>query len=300
MTSPGIRRAVTAYRPTEWDRLLLRHSTPGQARFFLETRNRTVDEVLEHHHLQTEAIKQVENAVPATWRRSRVDRSDFPSFLFEPDDVVIAVGQDGLVPNLAKYLKGQVVIGVNPDPGQYEGTLVRCSTSAVADLIADIDSVRARIESRTMVEARLDDGQSLVALNEIYVGHRTHQSSRYVLHDDDRQERQSSSGLIVATGTGASGWARSIATERASEVALPLPEERRLVFFVREAWPSIASGTTVVEGSIAEPSRLRLISEIDEGGVLFGDGIESDHLDIAWGQEVSVGVADRDLRLVTP
>jgi hypothetical protein len=32
-----------------------------------------------------------------------------------------------------------------------------------------------------MVQAELDDGQRLLALNEIFVGHRTHQSARYRL-----------------------------------------------------------------------------------------------------------------------
>jgi len=300
VTSSAARRVVIAFRPSEWDQLLMRHSTPGQARFFLETRERDVEEVLDRHHRQEEAIKHVENAIPSTWRRSRVIRSDFPSFLFEPEDIVVAVGQDGLVPNLAKYLNGQPLIGVNPDPARYEGTLVQCPDSSVGHLFADVLSERAHIESRSMVEARLDDGQSLTALNEIYVGHQSHQSSRYVLKHGDLSERQSSSGLIVATGTGATGWARSIVNERTSEMTLPHPEDRRLAFFVREAWPSIATATTLTEGTIDEPNRLQLTSEMEEDGVIFGDGIEGDHLDVAWGQEVSIGLSKRQLRLVTP
>lgn len=294
------RRVVIAFRPSEWNQLLLRHATPGQARFFLETRERDVEEVLERHHRQDESIKHVEDAIPPTWRRSRVNRSDFHSFLFEPEDIVIAVGQDGLVPNLAKYLNQQPLIGVNPDPGRYEGTLVQCDDASVADLLAGVVADRATIESRAMVEAKLDDGQSLTALNEIYVGHQTHQSSRYVLKHDGRNERQSSSGLIIATGTGTTGWARSIANERSSNMALPRPEDRRLVYFVREAWPSIATAATLTEGTIDEPNRLQLTSEMEERGVVFGDGIEDDHLDIAWGQEVSIGLSKNNLRLVTP
>lgn len=300
MTISATRRVVIAFRPSEWDQLLLRHSTPGQARFFLETRERDLEEVLERHHRQDKSIKHVENAIPSTWRRSRVNRSDFHSFLFEPEDIVIAVGQDGLVPNLAKYLNQQPLIGVNPAPGRYEGTLVQCDDASVADLLAGVVADRATIESRAMVEAQLDDGQSLTALNEIYVGHQTHQSSRYVLKHDGRNERQSSSGLIIATGTGATGWARSIANERSSNMALPRPEDRRLVYFVREAWPSIATAATLTEGTIDEPDRLQLTSEMEDKGVVFGDGIEDDYLDVAWGQEVSIGLSKRNLRLVTP
>lgn len=41
-------------------------------------------------------------------------RGDLDRFLFEPDDIVLALGQDGLVANVAKYLDGQPVIGSNP------------------------------------------------------------------------------------------------------------------------------------------------------------------------------------------
>lgn len=291
-------RVVVASRPTEWDQLLDRHATPGQARFFLESRERDVSEVLDRHQRQLSAVATVEQAIPTAWRRARIGRADFPGFLFEPDDIVVAVGQDGLVPNLAKYLDGQPVIGINPDPDRFEGTLVRFGAGAADDLLADTAAERSGLEERTMVEVQLDDGQRLLALNEIYIGHQTHQSSRYVLSCLASQERQSSSGVIVATGTGASGWARSIATERGFNRPLPEPEERRLVFFVREAWPSISTGTQLTAGVLYEPARLQLVGEMEEGGVAFGDGIESDRLQIGWGQEVTVGVASERLRLV--
>lgn len=292
-------RVVVAYRPTEWMQLVDRHATPGQARFFLETRGRDVSEALERHAFQAFALGQVESSIPVAWRRARVVRADLPGFLFGPDDIVVAVGQDGLVPNVAKYLHGQPVIGVNPDPARYEGTLVRYGVEAVPDLLADVAAGRARTDRRTMVEARLDDGQRLLALNEVYVGHRSHQSSRYTVSCGEAREHQSSSGLIVATGTGASGWARSIAAERGTRLAMPAPGDPRLVFFVREAWPSVDTGTAVTEGLIAPPATLRVTSEMDDGGVVFGDGIEDDALAVGWGQDVTVNVAAEQLQVVT-
>ncbi len=291
-------RVVIAWRLTEWELLLRRHATAGQVRFFLESRGRDVDEVRRRHDRQLEAIAAVDRAIPPAWRRARVDRARFPSFLFEPGDVIVAVGQDGLIPNLAKYLARQPVLGVNPDPARYEGTLVRLPVAAAGDLIADAAAERAAVDDLTMVEARLDDGQRLVALNEVYVGHRTHQSARYVLSVGDRRERQSSSGLIVTTGTGASGWARSISNARRSPLSLPSPTAPELAFFVREAWPSVTSGASLTEGLLAARQHLRVVSEMEEGGVAFGDGIEADHVEVGWGQQVELGVAPEVLRLV--
>lgn len=147
-----------------------------------------------------------------------------------------------------------------------------------------------------MVEAAIDDGQSLLALNEIFVGHPSHQSARYRLAADGAEERQSSSGLIVSTGTGATGWCRSIWGQSRSAIELPVPEEGRLVWFVREAWPSPATGTSLVEGELAGDDPLRIVAETD-GLVVFGDGIESDRLIAGWGQGISVRRAARRLRL---
>jgi len=230
-------------------------------------------------------------AVPLDWRRGTVERADLARFLFAPDDVVIVVGQDGLVANVAKYLDGQRVIGINPDPERNAGVLVRHPPAATADLLRGDQA-----DARTMVEAATDDGQSLLALNEIYLGHASHQTSRYVLAPPDADpERQASSGLIVATGTGSTGWCRSAWLERHSSLALPAPDERRLLWFVREAWPSPATGTAQTEGELAN-TRLTLTVESDQL-VAFGDGIEADRLTLSWGQTVTIRCATRRLRL---
>jgi len=171
--------------------------------------------------------------------------------------------------------------------------------AAAADLISAVPQGRATLTSRTMAEARLDDGQRLLALNEVFVGHRTHQSARYRIAVSGLAERQSSSGLIVSTGTGATGWARSVNLSRGNALELPEPAEQALAFFVREAFPSVATGTEVTSGLIGRAEALRVISEMNEGGVIFGDGIEEDHLDFAWGQSVDVRVAGSSLTVVT-
>lgn len=293
-------RAVVVSRATEYEQLLAEHGTRGQAEFFLHTRGRDIAEPEERHRRLVEARDRVVAAIPRQWRRAMADRSDLDRFLFEPDDVVVAVGQDGLVPNVAKYLGSQPVIGVNPDPDLYEGVLVRCTAAQVEELIHLAVSGRAPVEERTMVEARLDDGACLVALNEVFVGHRSHQSARYRLSIGGAELHQISSGLIVTTGTGATGWARSISLERHSGIALPAPGEPRLAFFVREPFPASGSHIEVSEGEVTAGETLTLWSEMEAGGTVFGDGIESDSLPFDWGRRVTVGPSARRLRLVEP
>ena len=140
--------------------------------------------------------------------------------------------------------------------------------------------------------------QRLLALNEVFVGHRTHQSARYRLRHAGREERHSSSGMVVSTGTGATGWARSIQLARGGTLALPLPADPRIAFLVREAFPSVATGTSLVEGLLGGAEILEVTSEMNDGGTLFGDGIESDRIDFGWGLRARIGVARERLRLV--
>src|SRR5579872_5087117 len=199
-------RVVIAHRRTELDELLWRHGTRGQAAFFLASRNRTIEEVVARHDAVVSALAAVSAAIPADWRRGTVEREDLPRFGFEAEDMVVAVGQDGLVANVAKYLTDQLVIGINPEPDRNPGVLVPHPPGLAAELLRGAaDPARADdlVERRSMVRVTADDGQELTALNEIYLGQPTHQTARYTLTlPSGPSEAQASSGLIISTGSG--------------------------------------------------------------------------------------------------
>jgi NAD kinase len=293
-------RVVVVSRRSELDELLVRHGTRAAAEHFLRQRGRDLDEVAARHEALQAALTTVDAAVPADWRRGRVDREDLPRFLFGPEDIVVAVGQDGLVANLAKYLAGQPVLGVDPEPGRNPGVLIRFRAGKVGAVLRSVAAETAVIRRLTMVAARLDDGQVLSGLNEVYAGHGSHQSARYrLVGADGRAERQSSSGVLIGTGTGATGWTASIAADRGWNEGLPGPEEPSLSWFVREAWPSPATGATLTAGVLNRGEELRLVCE-SERLVVFADGVESDHLTVTWGQQLTIGLADHHLHLVVP
>lgn len=294
-------RLVIVHRRTELQELLDRHATRGQAEFFLRTRGRSMQDVQERHDRLTAALAAVRAAIPAEWRHAEVERADLARFLLTPEDIIAVVGQDGLVANAAKYLDGQPVLGIDPEPGSNPGILVRHTMQAAAKLLQRTASARPverlHCQELTMVTARLDDGQELSGLNEIFIGHASHQSARYRLTTPGGQaERQSSSGLIASTGTGATGWCASIALERGGR-SLPAPTDARLAWFVREAWPSPITGATLTEGTLARGESLRITVASDQL-VVFGDGMEDDRLTASWGQEITVQVGTKPLRLV--
>ncbi|WP_346779717.1 hypothetical protein, partial [Streptomyces sp. S3(2020)] len=218
-------RVVLVHRTTEYEELVAHHGTHGQAAFFLSSRGRDIEEVAERHRRTRRALAEVTAAIPLTWRQSRVERADLDRFLFAPEDVVVVVGQDGLVANAAKYLSGQPVLGIDTDPGRNPGVLVRHRPQDAAKLLT---SGAPSVDELTMVEAVADDSQRLVALNEIYLGAPGHQTARYRLGLDDHggaAEAQASSGVLVGTGTGATENSGRRAREGARDgVALDVDE----------------------------------------------------------------------------
>ncbi len=293
-------RVVLVTRPTQLEELIEHHGTLGQARFFLSSRGQDIGS-LEAAHAKFEAsLHQVEGGIPSDQRRVRVGRVWLDRFLFSPDDIVLAVGQDGLVANVAKYLRGQLLIGINSDKERFDGVLCCHSPKRTTALLewSREGGPQFKVQTRTMAVARRDDGLELLALNEIFVGHRSHQSARYRIYYKDEEERHSSSGLICATGTGATGWARSISNQRAKKASLPRPTDRRLIFYVREPFPSVATGTSLDQGDVSEKRLLRVESEMSDGGIAFADGIESDWLSFEVGRSFQIGIAEQALQLV--
>jgi NAD kinase len=302
-------RVVLVTRKTSLEGLRESRGTLDQVRFYLASRGQDIAWHQEAHDRFVASYAQVEASIPADQRRVRIDRGDLDRFLFAPDDLIVVVGQDGLVANVAKYLSEQRVIGINSDPERFDGVLCRHPPGAAKTLLDWAASGAPemgervqgfRIETRTMALAEREDGQTLLALNEVFIGHRTHQSARYTIEVEGETERHSSSGVLCATGTGATGWARSICEQRKVKKKLPRPTDPRLVWMVREPFPSVSTGVGLDFGLLPSDARLVLHSEMAEGGAIFADGIETDALEFLGGHTVTVRRADQALHLVVP
>ncbi len=308
------RKVVLVTRRTRLEDLVARFHTLAQARFYVEHLGADFAEYQDEHDTYTAARDAVAAALQAHGRHQVIDRAFLPGFLFAPDDLVVALGQDGLVANTMKYLEGQPLVGVNPDPRRNDGVLLPFAPRDVAALLPDLLADRRDQRVVTMARATLPDRQVLHAVNDLFIGPRTHTSARYELQLGDVHEVQSSSGLIVATGLGSTGWLTSVVTGAVGVArsygarwqagadplaGLRLPWDAPVLrFAVREPFPSRHSRTDTVYGEISARAPLRLVSLMPEGGVIFSDGIESDYLSFGAGTAVTIDIAERQGRLV--
>ena len=298
----GERRVVLVTRRTRLDKLVARYNTLGQAKFYVEHLGADFSDYVKENEAYAASLSVTVQALQAWGRYQIVDRSLLANFVFAPSDIVVALGQDGLVANTMKYLEGQPLIGLNPEPARWDGVLLPFQP---ADLVAILPAVAADqrdTRSVTMAEARLSDGQVLRAVNDLFIGPRSHSSALYDLTYGSQTEFQSSSGLIVSTGLGSTAWLKSIVTgslaiarslgmPASQDDYRPMPwDERALVFAVREPFPTRTSQATLVYGRVqAQPLRVR--SRMPDHGIIFSDGMESDYLQFTAGMEATIAPA---------
>jgi hypothetical protein len=245
------------------------------------------------------------------WGRYQViERGFLPNFIFGPSDIVVALGQDGVVANTMKYLDGHPLIGINPDARRYDGILLPFGANDLAALLPEVAAEKRPFKTVTMAKAMLANGQVLHAVNDLFIGARTHTSAVYEIAAGGEREMQSSSGLIVSTGLGSTAWFKSIVTGSlaiagaygSAPKPLPYPalpwEAAELRFAVREPFPSRTSQVTLICGQLGKTEELRIRSLMPENGVIFSDGIEADRLEFNSGAEVRITVAERRGRLI--
>ena len=308
-------KIVVVTRKTMLEELVERHGTRGQARFLAENRGESFAEVEQAHETYEQARQALRKALPAGIRCQWIERGFLPNFLFGPHDLVVTLGPDGLVVNVAKYLSTQPILAINPDPSRIDGVLVPVRIDAAAPALAAALAGGIPARRITMARARLDDGQTIDAVNDLFIGIQSHASARYRIEYRRNVENQSSSGVIVSTGAGSTGWYRSVMTAAAGVAAAHLGKKavgnladryafdataRELRFSVREPFTSLSSMGTIICGAITGSETLDIVSQMPTGGVIFSDGMESDFVKFEAGMRARIGIADRCLELLWP
>lgn len=306
------RKIILVTRRTRLQEMVDRYNTIEQAKFQAEHLGMDFADFLAEDQVYRAAVRDTEAVLETQGRLQRLDRGFLPNFLFPPNATVVVLGQDGLVANTLKYLRGgQQVLAINPDPARWDGVLLPFAVPDLPAVLRDVWAGRRKVREVTMALATLTDGQTLLAVNDFFIGTRGHISARYEITLGDQHERQSSSGVIVSTGLGSTGWLRSVLTGANALAGGHMNpgadslrrkgmrwDARRLVFSVREPFPGRWSQAEMVFGQVDAGHSLRIRSLMPEGGVIFSDGIEADGLDFRSGLEATISVAEQRGRVL--
>jgi NAD kinase len=326
------KKIVLVTRPTRLAELVIRFNTVSQARFYIEHQGADFSDYLREDETYHRALRGAEEILGQIGRVQTVDRSFLPNFVFAHEDTVVTLGQDGLVANTLKYLDGQPVVGVNPDPERWDGRLLPFRVSDLSKLMPEVVFRKRPTKCVTMAKAALNNGQTMYGVNDLFIGPKTHCSARYFIRSGEASETQSSSGVIVSTGLGSTGWLKSLLTgaatitqsagtilarqatedlfagasqkaSRRAKVRLNVKTEfawdaNYLFYTVREPFPTKTTGALLVFGRVTPDTPLILESRMAENGVIFSDGIEKDFLEFNSGTQAVIGIAERKGLLV--
>ena len=299
----GMNKVVLVTRKTRLAELIYKYNTVEQAKFYIEHLGADFSDYQQEDKMYRMAVAQVLQCAEKYARVQEIDREFVPNMIFGKQDIVIAVGQDGLLANVMKYLDGQMLIGINPDTNRWDGVLLPFEAGDLERVLLEVLSGRSQVKEITMAQATTQDGQVMLAVNDLFVGQRTHVSARYDLIWNHVVENQSSSGIIISTGLGATGWYKSILAE-AQRIAVAFGGremkekpigwgENKLTFVVREPYPSKSTQAEIVFGKITPGDQFRILSKMPQGGVVFSDGMENDAIEFPSGMEVQIGIADK-------
>ncbi|MBU2929278.1 NAD(+)/NADH kinase [Winogradskyella psychrotolerans] len=293
---------------TRLEQLIERFNSKAQAKFYIESSGRDFAFFESEHHTFYESLSKIKTSITDGLKYKVINRSFLPTYMFTAKDIVLVIGQDGLVANTAKYVNGLPIIGINPDPKRYDGILLKHAPNDLKNLLKKMLKGTYDSKQVTMAKATLNDGQELLAFNDFYIGADSHVSSRYSIEYKGIKEQQSSSGIIVSTGAGSTGWLSSI-FNMTNNISEYFHNESRcsnklewnanqLVFVVREPFLSKQSQTNIGYGIITENTTLKIESNMPTKGIIFSDGIESDFLNFNSGSVVDIGLADEKANLV--
>ncbi|MDP2269548.1 MAG: NAD+ kinase [Archangium sp.] len=313
-------KLILITRKTRLEALTERFNTQAQAKFYLTQAGLDFDDYAKEHDHYRRALEKTQQAMQLGMPIQTLERSLVPTYLFAPSDVVVVLGQDGTVANTAKYIGHCPLLGVNPDPERFDGVLLPFRVDGLRRGLETTLAKKAVVKEVTLAEAVLSDGQKLLAFNDLFIGARTHVSAHYRLtvkngpakgktrEAGPRGERQSSSGIIVSTGAGSTGWLSSVCNmasgmsrQLGGSALEPIHLEwdaRQLYFVVREPFISKSSGATYTAGYINEGAPLELESLMPSGGVIFSDGMEDDALSFTSGLVARIGPSQQRARLV--
>ena len=299
-------KIILVKRRTRLEDLITRYNTIAQAKFYIEHMGSDFSDYISEDQRYKDAISSAFRLLEPLGRVQIVDRDYVPNYIFGDNDIVVVVGQDGLVANTLKYLSTQLLIGVNPDPRRWDGVLLPFTVSNLSSVMQDVFKKKRKIKEVSMAKATLNDGQTIYAVNDLFIGQKTHVSSRYQIKLGERQEFQSSSGIIVSTGLGSTGWLKSILAgatnivNGSTDSKIKLQNDRNspwdidyLYFSVREPFPSKTTSTDIVFGRVTKENPLRILSQMPENGVIFSDGIEHDFLLFNSGIEATISIAEK-------
>ncbi|MBI3334273.1 NAD(+)/NADH kinase [Candidatus Pacearchaeota archaeon] len=191
----------------EWDMHKYRLGQQEMIEQYQRT-GRDVERTLESHHRQKAYFEKL----AASFSGAKIiPRNDLNHEQVEGIDLIMVFGGDNHTTYAAHFTERMPhvpILPINSDPLLSYGALTSAKGDDIEDLVDALTHGRYLIETWPRLEAVLNNKPLRPqAVSEIYVGKiKRRATSRYNISLREVTEEQKSSGIIIATGAGTTGW----------------------------------------------------------------------------------------------
>jgi len=223
-------------------------------------------------------------------------RENFTKDIADKAELIISFGGDNHFQYVSHFVNSNILMGINSDPKSSEGALTYFNADHLEDIITKLKKDNFEVEEWVRLEVKLGN-ETYLATAEVFLGEdRRKMMSRYILELNGKKEEQKSSGLLVVTGAGSTGWYDS-SCRYIYENGNPFSKTSDYArFLATETYRGKLNGYKMIEGSLEKEQEIKLYSLADDKGIITIDCNED--YDFSMGKTALIKVSDKPLRVL--
>ena len=153
-------RAIIIRDKTRLEQLIDRFNSKAQAKFYIERSEGDFEYYEIEHKTFYKSLNRIQQTISKYLKYKVIDRSFLPTYMFTEQDLVVVIGQDGLVANTAKYVNGLPMVGLNPDAERYDGILLMHAPHTLGTVLKKVLNGDYETKQVTMAKAVLNDDEA--------------------------------------------------------------------------------------------------------------------------------------------
>ncbi len=252
---------------SKWERDLERFGSPEAVRELYFIQNDAYAKVYQSHLRQCAALEAMRAALP---QAHFVLRRQLPGLDVSAYPYVISLGGDNHFVYCSHFVGDRPLAGINSDPETSIGALLYFTVPVFLEALSpkvppvfDLDEwtrISCELLGPHGEHRRTDPCTSEISIRNDY----PELTSRYLLRvNGGPWEEQKSSGLLLATGTGSTGWYRNCFPPSERGPAAFVRSSPFFRFFAREVGAPPGRGKKYLSGQIDEEGVLEIVSEMD-------------------------------------
>jgi NAD kinase len=213
--------------------------------------------------------------------------------------LVLSIGGDNHLQYVAQALKDTPVVGVNSDPQLSDGVLCGPTIAELPQFIEDLAQGHYTTEEWTRAEVEVDGRSIGRALCDVACGElHFYEMSKHLLSLRGSQDLNKGSGLLIATGTGSTGWYSSIYRQSGESHAAFPRESPELRFILREPYEGRLPANKIPRGSVGVGDELQIKSLNDSQGIVILDSLV--RADFPLGSILKIRISEHPLKVLFP